>query len=245
MPTILISAGHSETDPGAVGNGYKEADLAVDLRDRVAAILRGQNLTVIEDGDDGENDSLKKAIALVHTHSPAAAVEFHWNGGPSAATGIEVLCKEDKKPLAQQIAQAIHDATGLRLRGTGGWKSDKSGQHPRLGFCNVGGLVVEVCFISNPQDLQAYLQNRDKVAENLAQALSTVVSNQPSTATINSSSPTDPQLSPSNTYTVQAGDTLWRIAGLFHTTVSALKQANPGITDPDHVPVGTVLRVKL
>ena len=244
MPTILISAGHSETDPGAVGNGYKEADLAVDLRDRVAAILRGTwGLNILEDGDDGDNEPLTKAIALAKRSD--VAVEFHWNAGVPAATGIEVLAKPDKKKLSQALATAVHNATGLKLRGDSGWKSDKSGQHHRLGFCEAGGVIVEVCFLSNPNDLQSYLQNRDKVAENLAQALSTAVSNQPSTATVNSSSPSDPQLSPSNTYTVQAGDTLWRIPGLFHTTVSALKQANPSITDPDHVPVGTVLRVKL
>jgi N-acetylmuramoyl-L-alanine amidase len=169
---ILISAGHSTVkpvDPGAVGNGFTEAYLALELRDLVSEKLHERGVRVIEDGADGVNLPLKKAIALAKTSD--IAIEFHWNAGPPAATGIEVLSKPDKKPLAKKLAAAIHDATNLKLRGDAGWKSDSSGQHPRLAFCEAGGLIVEVCFISSKVDMAAYTSAKHRVAENIANVL--------------------------------------------------------------------------
>ncbi|RQK21189.1 N-acetylmuramoyl-L-alanine amidase, partial [Neisseria meningitidis] len=37
---ICLTAGHSNTDPGAVNGSDREADLAQDMRNIVAAILR-------------------------------------------------------------------------------------------------------------------------------------------------------------------------------------------------------------
>ncbi|MEQ1763210.1 MAG: N-acetylmuramoyl-L-alanine amidase, partial [Pyrinomonadaceae bacterium] len=129
---------------------------------------------VIEDGEDGENEPLKKAIALIRSTRPAAAIEFHWNGGPPSATGIEVLCKSAHKTLAQGIAGAIHAATGLVLRGDRGWKPENSGQHERLGFCEAGGLIVEVCFISSKVDMNRYTTTKGHVAANIAEVLAKV-----------------------------------------------------------------------
>lgn len=42
-------------------------------------------------------------------------------------------------------------------------------------------------------------------------------------------------------YTVQAGDSLVRIAERFGITVEALRQANPGVINPNYIQVGTVL----
>ena len=102
MKPILVSAGHSNIkglDRGAEGSGYVEGDLAVELRDAVAAHLRELGNQVLEDGFDGQNDPLKKALALVKDSS--VAIELHWNAGP--ATGIEVLSKPKHKALAQTL----------------------------------------------------------------------------------------------------------------------------------------------
>lgn len=34
--TLFISAGHSDKDPGAKGNGYREADTVLEFRDMLA-----------------------------------------------------------------------------------------------------------------------------------------------------------------------------------------------------------------
>lgn len=174
---VLLSAGHTNIkgqDRGAVGNGFIEGELAVELRDAVAAHLRemGEH-QVIEDGFDGQNDPLKKALDLAKQAD--LAVEFHWNAGPPTATGVEVLSKLNRQALSQTIARVIGDATGIRLRGESGWKADNSGQHHRLAFCEAGGVIVEVCFISNPNDMSKYRKNFDHVAKGIAGALAATV----------------------------------------------------------------------
>ena len=172
MKKILVSAGHSTVppqDPGAVGNGYKEAVEALKLRDTTAIYLRAKGVTVLEDGSDGVSEPLTKAIALARQAD--IAVEFHFNAGPATATGIEILAKPNKKALAQKIGLAIAKATGLRLRGETGWKADNSGFHNRLGFAEAGGLIIEVCFISNSNDMKTYIKNFDAIARNVAEVL--------------------------------------------------------------------------
>jgi N-acetylmuramoyl-L-alanine amidase len=171
---ILVSAGHTNVsgqDRGAAGHGFIEGQLAVELRDAVAAEIRAvaPEFSVIEDGVDGKSDPLKKALVLARKAD--IAVEFHWNAGPATATGIEVLSKPAKKLLAKKLANAISSATGLRLRGEGGWKADNSGQHHRLAFCEAGGLIVEAGFISNRNDVNAYTDNFPAIVQNLAFAL--------------------------------------------------------------------------
>ena len=171
--TILLSAGHTNNpkdDRGAVGNGFIEGVEAVRVRDALASALRQSGRTVIEDGADGVSDPLRKAIALAKTAS--TAIEFHFNAGPPTATGIEVLSKPKHKDLAQKLARAISDATNFSLRGPElGWRPDSSGQHHRLGFCEAGGLIVEIAFISNKHDMAQYVANFDALINNLADVL--------------------------------------------------------------------------
>lgn len=57
--------------------------------------------------------------------------------------------------------------------------------------------------------------------------------------------PPAPKPAPSGatTYTVKSGDTLGQIAERHGTTVSAIMQANPGITNPDRISVGQRLQI--
>jgi len=173
MKTIIISAGHSNGDPGAVSkDGKREADLALRLRNRVATILRADaEFRVITDGSDGENKPLRDAVQIVKANPGALAVEIHFNAGPIKAKGVEVLAKPVHRHLAQRIADSVSTITDSPLRGNAGWKLDSSGQHHRLAFCEAGGLILEVEFLSNPDALAHYLKLEDEVATSLANAL--------------------------------------------------------------------------
>ena len=46
MGTFVVTAGHSNTDPGAVANGRKEAEIACDMRSMIASKLRARGATV-------------------------------------------------------------------------------------------------------------------------------------------------------------------------------------------------------
>lgn len=51
-------------------------------------------MTVLEDGEDGESQPLKKAIALAKKAD--VAIEIHFNSSPaSSSNGIEVLAKNN------------------------------------------------------------------------------------------------------------------------------------------------------
>jgi hypothetical protein len=170
--TVMVSAGHSTVppvDPGATANGHVEALLALELRDMVASRLRAAGITVVTDGADGLSDPLIKAIQLAK--KATVAVEIHWNSHPKMVTGVECLAKEHRKPLAKACAGAVAKATGLELRGEAGWKPHNSGHHKNPGFCRVGGVILELCYIHNPDDMTKYLTNKDKVADLLAEAL--------------------------------------------------------------------------
>lgn len=168
---ILVSAGHSTVppkDPGACSGGVQEAAIAVEMRDRVAKILRDDyRLNVIEDGADGINEPLKKALLLARKSN--IAVEFHMNGNDNPqASGVECLSKPARRALAEDISAAIVAVTGSRLRGARGWLNQNGGQHHRLAFCQAGGVIVELGFISNRAELDQILAKRAEIAEAIA-----------------------------------------------------------------------------
>lgn len=99
-------------------------------------------------------------------------VEFHFNAGPPSATGVEALSTPRQKRLAQALAQVTAGQLRLKLRGEAGYKPDTSGQHHRLAFCrSIGGVVLELAFISNPDDMKAYLAGEASLVPLLADVL--------------------------------------------------------------------------
>lgn len=171
MKKVLVAAGHSDTDPGAVNVVLKttEAKEAVRLRDLVANELGALGIAVIEDGLDGKNQPLVEAIRLAK--GADLAVEFHFNAGPPTATGIECISQPKDKAFAKRLSAAISKATGGRLRGDAGWIDQSASQHSRLGFVVAGGVIVEVGFISNKADMLNYQAKYLVVAKAIASVI--------------------------------------------------------------------------
>lgn len=152
---VAVTAGHSNTDPGAVNGKVKEADLVVNFRNAVTHYLREAGLQVKTDGTGTKNDPLSAAVKLIQGSS--VAVEFHMNAAASKqANGIETIALPKDKKLAQDLSKAVADALGSRLRGDNGWIDQSKSARGRLAYVNAGGLIVELGFISNEAELAAY-----------------------------------------------------------------------------------------
>lgn len=150
-----ITAGHSNTDPGAVNGKVKEADLVVNFRNAVTHYLREAGLQVKTDGTGTKNDPLSAAVKLIQGSS--VAVEFHMNAAASKqANGIETIALPKDKKLAQDLSKAVADALGSRLRGDNGWIDQSRSARGRLAYVNAGGLIVELGFISNEDELARF-----------------------------------------------------------------------------------------
>ena len=170
MKSIYISAGHSNTDPGAVNGEWKEAEQAALFRNAVAYYLATAQVPFATDGSGSVNHPLRQAAAQAKRHG--IAVEFHFNAAASkTAKGVETLAAHRDRKLAQDISAAIASVTESPLRGDNGYKPENAGQHGRLAFVQAGGLVVELEFISNTTAMKKFVGVYWKVARAVAEVL--------------------------------------------------------------------------
>lgn len=152
---VAVTAGHSNTDPGAVNGKYKEADLVTNFRNAVAFYLREAGIQYKTDGVGALNQDLNSAIKLIKGSS--VAVEFHMNAASNkSASGIETIALPKDKKLAQDLSKAVADVFGSRLRGDNGWIDQSQSARGKLGFISNGGLIVELGFISNEAELAQF-----------------------------------------------------------------------------------------
>lgn len=166
---VLISAGHSDSDPGAVANGQTEAKLALQLRDAVAAYLRQYGLKVYEDGKDGQNLPLAEAIKLAKGR---LAIELHFNSVANPdASGVECIALPAMRYHAQRLSAAVAGVLKNKLRGDHGYIDQSKSARGRLGFVQAGGLILEVCFLSNKQETAYFMASSAKVAQELAKTI--------------------------------------------------------------------------
>lgn len=158
MSTFIISAGHSDKDPGAVNaQGVTEASVVKELRDLVADALRVEGHTVFTDGAPGFNQPLRDALKLF-THKGAVAIEFHCNAAANpAAKGVESIALDGHlKPLCQKLSKAIANVLGEPVRGDNGFIDPTKSARGKLAWCDAGGIIVETFFLSNPASFAKY-----------------------------------------------------------------------------------------
>ena len=170
MSIIVLTAGHSSTDPGACSGGYTEAGLMLELRGVTAEMLRQRGHVVIEDGADGENLPLRHAISLIE--QGALAVELHCNASDNpSARGVESISLPGLRSFCRRLSAAVANVLGTRVRGDRGWIDQSQSARGRLGYVNAGGVILETFFISNPIEREAYFARLPEVAGAIADAI--------------------------------------------------------------------------
>jgi len=173
MKTLIIGAGHGGTDSGAVGNGFIERDLAIEFRNLLVSELKKLSVNSIVDPDSNKLvDSL--AYFKKYFNADSINVDIHWNAGPAAATGTEVLINTQATPFEKQLggkmAEAIATILNIKNRGL---KTELQSARGSLGWMKQLGrnYIIEMCFISNKTDMDKYQANKQKLAKAMADIL--------------------------------------------------------------------------
>lgn len=170
MAKFVITAGHSDTDSGAVANGINESEIAEDMRNMIALKLRDLGHTVITDGSGKVNQSLSDAIKLIKQGD--IALEIHCNAaGSASATGVETISLPKHKKLSQELSKAIASVTMDKLRGDKGWIDQSQSHRGKLGYVNAGGIITELFFLSNAAALSSYNSVKWVVASAITRTL--------------------------------------------------------------------------
>lgn len=170
MKIVTITAGHSNSDPGAVNGSDRESEIAQDMRNIVAYYLKSKGITIRTDGEGKGNLPLSKAVKLIKGSN--IAVEFHCNAAATkSAKGVEALSQTKDKVVSQRLCAAVASVMDNPLRGDKGWKPENSGQHSRLAYVSNGGIILELFFISNDEELSIWKQKKWLVGKAVAEVL--------------------------------------------------------------------------
>jgi len=227
MRKIFISSGHSNKpgrDMGASSGPNIEGVLSVEFRKMLVQELNKLGISPIVDSD---NTILSESINFFKniTSPDSIVLDIHFNSGPPTATGTETLIPgentEVERRIANELSKCVSETLSIPMRGTlnglKGVKTELDSHHGRLGWMRLRGenVLMEICFISNPYEMEKYHLKKLDLAKSVALCLSRWVgSNPPKPTTENT------------TYIVKSGDSLWKIANGFGTTVENLKSLN-------------------
>lgn len=171
---VFISAGHNpkgvRVDPGAVANGLHEANIAVEFRDLVVTQCLNLGVKVIQDKDD---ERLGDYLERIKTGNGSVVLEFHCDAAASStATGTTALIEAEADRLDKMFAKEIVDATssilGIRNRGV---ITETQSHRKSLALMREEGIVclLELFFLTNKKDIEAYNQHKRKLALAIAQ----------------------------------------------------------------------------
>ena len=175
---ILLISGHGAGDSGAVatidGKTYEEANLTIEVVDKLAPLLRkkGAEVTVYDKSRDAFKD-YKLGTLFLGKHD--YILEIHFNAcvedykGDGKVTGTEIYYpSKGKESGAEGAILKNLAALGFKNRGT---KRGAFAVINRAAALGMPANLLEVCFIDDADDVRLYNANNDKVAESIADGI--------------------------------------------------------------------------
>lgn len=219
---VIVDAGHGGEDPGAVYGNLKEKDLNLQaaqyMYKRLTELGIPAKLTRSTDETLPKNERIKKVLEAYNNDDNVILISNHINAG--GGEGAEIVYALRSEPtLANLALDYIGEAGQIKRK----IYQRRLPENPNLDYYyiiretgNAEPLLVEYGFIDNANDIQKLQNNLTDYVEGVVKAIAEYI-NVPYKA---------PTESTEDYYIVQRGDTLYKIANMFNTTVSELKRIN-------------------
>ena len=182
MFRMLVMAGHGRNqdgswDPGAVGCGYQEANLARELRDLIKAAA-DQAGVPCDVAPDRNHYSYFKAGGQYDVSAYNYVLEIHFNASATADPSGDGIKKGSMVYIDQsEKRHSVEDAILSNLYSLGSrqawdgvvvaqrqWPSGLMVQS-RIRAQGVSHAVLETCFVTDQDDMDWYLVNKSKIAQ--------------------------------------------------------------------------------
>jgi N-acetylmuramoyl-L-alanine amidase len=167
---ILLIAGHGQGDSGAVGNGYREADLTREVVTNVAKHLKFFTEVTIFDFDKDMYKYLKNGNKHDFNHYDYV-LEVHFNALNGNAYGTEVLVHQNEQGTSVENAILYNlSRIGFTNRGIKR-RTDLLVMNTVKKVYGVSHALLEVCFIDNKNDINKYMSNKQEIAKAIAEGI--------------------------------------------------------------------------
>ena len=239
---VVIDAGHGGTDSGAVSSsGVREKDLTLQIAQYMYQQFqnRGIPVTLIRSTDEtiSPTERVQRILAAYGNNPNVIVISNHINAagsGTQGAEGAEVIyALRNTNRLANNILNALNNAgqvarKAYQRRLPSDTSKDYYFIHRNTG--NTEPVIVEYGFIDNPTDLAKIQNNYRKYVDAVVDGV--IATKRGETITAN---PLE------GTYVVKSGDSLYKIASKYATTVNDLKALNNLTTN--NLQIGQVLKV--
>lgn len=185
MATIFIEAGHSQKDPGASGNGYREADLTSELRNMIAIRLKALGIKAVRLDNDAHD--LATVLKEFNPGPDDLLLSLHFNAGPPTAVGTEAFVRKGTAKtsraalIARDLVKAVHEVASFPLRSGStslalapGVKAETESPRQRLAILHEcpNAVLLEVCFISSRNEILKYQQAKQALVNAISDVLS-------------------------------------------------------------------------
>ena len=168
---VFIDAGHGGTDPGALGYGYRESDLNLQVAKKVESKLKSKGIDVKMSRSSDIFYSLSERAEMANDYGADAFVSIHQNSAKDkSANGIETYYnrnKEEDKPLSNDIQTQVISQTGANNRGV------KNAEFTVLVKSKMISALVECGFITNELEVKKLSDSsyQDKLATGIANGI--------------------------------------------------------------------------
>ena len=152
---VFLSAGHGGSDPGAVGNGFKEKDLNLSITLACEAELVRHGVEVKMNRTTDVDISWEKEVSNCNSYSPDLAVNIHNNaGGGDGAEVFHHYGGGTGKTLANNILAEIV-AIGQNSRGAKTKRlSNGADYYYFIREISAPSVIVECAFVDNATDIK-------------------------------------------------------------------------------------------
>lgn len=168
---VFIDAGHGGTDPGALGYGYRESDLNLQVAKKVESKLKSKGIDVKMSRNSDIFYSLSERAEMANDYGADAFVSIHQNSAETkSANGIETYYnrkKEEDRPLSNDIQKQVISQTGANNRGV------KNAEFTVLVKSKMISALVECGFITNELEVKKLSDSsyQDKLATGIANGI--------------------------------------------------------------------------
>lgn len=172
---ILLISGHGDGDAGAVGNGYKEADLTREMTKLVQKEL--SQFAEVDIADTSKN-WYKHICKQGHSFDFTPydyVLENHFNAskkeaksdGKTKGTEIYITTTERNDAVEREILKGI-ESIGFRNRGVIRKNYALINHIKKQG---VSSALLEICFIDDIDDMKLYTSKKKEIAKAIAQGI--------------------------------------------------------------------------